>query len=187
MYKIFISKSITTKKATQNPIPMKRICLLLLTILVFASCQQSDLQVFGLYIDGTFEELMADINDSKGYRKFPSTIHIDSVVSISDEHKKIYAYNKTIVDLDEDTFAIDTINMDILLNKGYIHKFTYTIKMPLSNYQAIRFANERIYGDVDYYDISEYRHVCGWCIGKDYMYLNYILSAQQTEYIYIIN
>ena len=187
MYKIFISKSITTKKVTQNPIPMKRICLLLLTILVFASCQQSNLQVFGLYIDGTFEEFMADINNSKGYRKFPSTIHIDSVISTSDEHKKIYAYNKTIVDLDEDTFAIDTINMDILLNKGYIHEFTYTIKMPLSNYQAIRFANERIYGDVDYYDISEYRHVCGWCIGKDYMYLNYILSAQQTEYIYIIN
>ena len=112
---------------------------------------------------------------------------LPAIVSISDEHKKIYAYNKTIVDLDEDTFAIDTINMDILLNKGYIHEFTYTIKMPLSNYQAIRFANERIYGDVDYYDISEYRHVCGWCIGKDYMYLNYILSAQQTEYIYIIN
>jgi hypothetical protein len=38
-----------------------------------------------------------------------------------------------------------------------------------------------IYGDVDYYDISKYRHVCGWCIGKDYMYLNYILSFQQTE------
>ena len=93
---------------------------------------------------------MAEINDSKGYRKFPNTIHIDSIVSISDEHKKIYAYNKTIVDLDEDTFAIDTINMDILLNKGYIHEFTYTIKKPLSNYQAIRFANERIYGDVDY-------------------------------------
>lgn len=166
---------------------MQKIFLLLLTTFMLASCQQSKPQVFGLNIDGTFEELMADINDSKGYRKFPSTIHIDSVVSISDEHKKIYAYNKTIVDLDENTFAIDTINMDILLNKGYIHKFTYTIKMPLSNYQAIRFANERIYGDVDYYDISEYRHVCGWCIGKDYMYLNYILSAQQTEYIYIIN
>ncbi|MBO7287008.1 MAG: hypothetical protein J6U85_02135 [Bacteroidales bacterium] len=166
---------------------MQKIFLLLLTTFMLASCQQSKPQVFGLNIDGTFEELMADINDSKGYRKFPSTIHIDSVVSISDEHKKIYAYNKTIVDLDENTFAIDTINMDILLNKGYIHEFTYTIKMPLSNYQAIRFANERIYGDVDYYDISEYRHVCGWCIGKDYMYLNYILSAQQTEYIYIIN
>ncbi|MBP3587162.1 MAG: hypothetical protein J6J29_06670 [Paludibacteraceae bacterium] len=166
---------------------MKKVFLLLLTILMFASCQHSKPQVSGLYIDGTFEEFMADINDLKGYRKFPSTIHIDSVVSISDEHKKIYAYNKTIVDLDEDTFAIDTINMDILLNKGYIHKFTYTIKMPLSDYQAIRFANERIYGDNDYYDISEYRHVCGWCIGKDYMYLNYILSAQQTEYIYIIN
>ena len=168
---------------------MNKILLtLLLGTLFFVSCQRPNKpQVFGLYIEGTFEKFMADINSSKGYRKFPSTIHIDSVVSISDEHKKIYAYNKTIVDLDENTFAIDTINMDILLNKGYIHEFTYTIKMPLSNYQAIRFANERIYGDVDYYDISEYRHVCGWCIGKDYMYLNYILSAQQTEYIYIIN
>ena len=162
--------------------------IIIIVLVSFISCQNLNRpQVFGLYIDGTFEEFMADINDSKGYRKFPNTIHIDSIVSISDEHKKIYAYNKTIVDLDEDTFAIDTINMDILLNKGYIHKFTYTIKMPLSNYQAIRFANERIYGDVDYYDISEYRHVCGWCIGKDYMYLNYILSAQQTEYIYIVN
>ena len=95
---------------------------ILLCSLMFVSCQHSKPQVFDLYIDGTFEELMADINDSKGYRKFPSTIHIDSVVSISDEHKKIYAYNKTIVDLNENTFAIDTINMDILLNKGYIHK-----------------------------------------------------------------
>ena len=103
---------------------MQKIFLLLLTTFMLASCQQPKPQVFGLNIDGTFEELMADINDSKGYRKFPSTIHIDSVVSISDEHKKIYAYNKTIVDLDEDTFAIDTINMDILLNKGYIHEFT---------------------------------------------------------------
>ena len=162
--------------------------IIIIVLVSFISCQNLNRpQVFGLYIDGTFEEFMADINDSKGYRKFPNTIHIDSIVSISDEHKKIYAYNKTIVDLDEDTFAIDTINMDILLNKGYIHKFTYTIKMPLSDYQAIRFANERIYGDDNYYDISEYRHVCGWCIGKDYMYLNYILSSQQTEYIYIIN
>ena len=162
--------------------------IIIIVLVSFISCQNLNRpQVFGLYIDGTFEEFMAEINDSKGYRKFPNTIHIDSIVSISDEHKKIYAYNKTIVDLDEDTFAIDTINMDILLNKGYIHKFTYTIKMPLSDYQAIRFANERIYGDDDYYDISEYRHVCGWCIGKDYMYLNYILSAQQTEYIYIVN
>ena len=112
---------------------------ILLCSLMFVSCQQSKPQVFGLYIDGTFEEFMAEINDSKGYRKFPNTIHIDSIVSISDEHKKIYAYNKTIVDLDENTFAIDTINIDILLNKGYIHEFTYTIKMPLSNYQAIRF------------------------------------------------
>ncbi|MBO5674465.1 MAG: hypothetical protein J6S09_09290 [Paludibacteraceae bacterium] len=168
---------------------MQKIFLLLLTILMFASCQQSKPQVFGLYIDGTFEEFMAEINNSEGYRYFPCTMHIDSIVHVSDKHKKIYAYNRSIVDLNENIFVVDTINMDILLklNKGYIHRFTYTIKMSLSDFQAIRFANERIYGDVDYYDISEYRHVCGWCIGKDYMYLNYILSAQQTEYIYIIN
>ena len=160
---------------------------ILLCSLMFVSCQQSKPQVFGLYIDGTFEEFMAEINNSEGYRYFPCTMHIDSIVHVSDKHKKIYAYNRSIVDLNENIFVVDTINMDILLNKGYIHRFTYTIKMPLSNYQAIRFANERIYGDVDYYDISEYRHVCGWCIGKDYMYLNYILSSQQTEYIYIIN
>ena len=88
---------------------MKKTFLLIAFSLFIASCQQSKPQVFGLYINGTFEEFMAEINDSKGYRKFPSTIHIDSVVSISDEHKKIYAYNKTIVDLDEDTFAISTI------------------------------------------------------------------------------
>ena len=166
---------------------MKKIFLLIAFSLFIASCQQSKPQVFGLYIDGTFEEFMAEINNSEGYRYFPCTMHIDSIVHVSDKHKKIYAYNRSIVDLNENIFVVDTINMDILLNKGYIHEFTYTIKMPLSNYQAIRFANERIYGDVDYYDISDYRHVCGWCIGKDYMYLNYILSAQQTEYIYIIN
>lgn len=72
-------------------------------------------------------------------------------------------------------------------SKKYIREFAYTIKMPLSDYQAIRFANERIYGDVDYYDISEHRHACGWLIGKDYMYLNYDFSDQQAKYIYIIN
>ena len=167
---------------------MNRFIIIIIVLVFVISCQNlNQPQVFGLYIDGTFEEFMAEINDSKGYRYFPCTMHIDSVVHVSDKHKKIYAYNRSIVDLNENIFVVDTINMDILLNKGYIHRFTYTIKMPLSNYQAIRFANERIYGDVDYYDISEYRHVCGWCIGKDYMYLNYILSAQQTEYIYIIN
>ncbi len=166
----------------------KIILTLLLGTFIFVSCQGPNKpQVFGLYIDGTFEEFMAEINKSEGYRYFPCTMHIDSIVHVSDKHKKIYAYNRSIVDLNENIFVVDTINMNILLNKGYIHRFTYTIKMPLSDYQAIRFANERIYGDVDYYDISEYRHVCGWCIGKDYMYLNYILSAQKTEYIYIIN
>ena len=166
---------------------MKKTFLLIAFSLFIASCQQSKPQVFGLYIDGTFEEFMVEINDSKGYRYFPCTMHIDSVVHVSDKHKKIYAYNRSIVDLNENIFVVDTINIDIALEKQYIKELSYTIKMPLSDYQAIRFANERIYGDVDYYDISEYRHVCGWRIGKDYMYLNYILSAQQTEYIYIIN
>lgn len=160
---------------------------ILLCSLMFVSCQHSKPQVFGLYIDGTFEEFMAEINDSKGYRYFPCTMHIDSVVHVSDKHKKIYAYNRSIVDLNENIFVVDTINIDIALEKQYIKELSYTIKMPLSDYQAIRFANERIYGDVDYYDISDYRHVCGWRIGKDYMYLNYDFSDQQAKYIYIIN
>ena len=40
MYKIFISKSITTKKATQNQIPMKQILLFLLTTFMCISCQR---------------------------------------------------------------------------------------------------------------------------------------------------
>jgi hypothetical protein len=166
---------------------MKKTFLLIAFSLFIASCQQSKPQVFGLYIDGTFEEFMAEINDSKGYRYFPCTMHIDSVVHVSDKHKKIYAYNRSIVDLNENIFVVDTINIDITLEKQYIKELSYTIKMPLSDYQAIRFANERIYGDVDYYDISDYRHVCGWRIGKDYMYLNYDFSDQQAKYIYIIN
>ena len=163
---------------------MNKILLtLLLGTLFFVSCQRPNKpQVFGLYIEGTFEEFM---EQSNSYRGLP--IHIDSIVNISENEIKIYAYNKTISDLNEDSVIIDSINIDIQLEKEHIRKLSYTIDMPLSEYKVIRFANERIYGNVDYYDISEYRHVCGWRIGKDYMYLNYILSAQQTEYIYIIN
>lgn len=106
---------------------MKRICLLLLTALIFASCQRPNKpQVFGLYIDGTFEEFMAEINNSKGYRYFPCTMHIDSIVHVSDKHKKIYAYNRSIVDLNENIFVVDTINMDIVLEKQYIKELSYT-------------------------------------------------------------
>ena len=108
---------------------------ILLCSLMFVSCQHSKPQVFGLYIDGTFEEFMAEINDSKGYRYFPCTMHIDSVVHVSDKHKKIYAYNRSIVDLNENIFVVDTINMDIALEKQYIKELSYTIKMPLSDYQ----------------------------------------------------
>ena len=163
---------------------MNKILLtLLLGTLFFVSCQRPNKpQVFGLYIEGTFEEFM---EQSNSYRGLP--IHIDSIVNISEDEIKIYAYNKTISDLNEDSVIIDSINIDIQVEKEHIRKLSYTIDMPLSEYKAIRFAHERTYGNVDYYDISEYRHVCGWRIGKDYMYLNYILSAQQTEYIYIIN
>ena len=161
---------------------MKKLIIFALSVFaLFTSCQQCP-QVFGLYIEGTFEEFM---EQSNSYRGLP--IHIDSIVNISENEIKIYAYNKTISDLNEDSVIIDSINIDIQLEKEHIRKLSYTIDMPLSEYKVIRFANERIYGNVDYYDISEYRHVCGWRIGKDYMYLNYILSAQQTEYIYIIN
>lgn len=59
-------------------------------------------------------------------------MQIDSVVHVSDKHKKIYAYNRSIVDLNENIFVVDTINIDIALEKQYIKELSYTIKMPLS-------------------------------------------------------
>ena len=109
MYKIFISKSITIKKATQNPIPMKRICLLLLTTFIFISCQPPKPQVFGLYIDGTFEEFM---EQAHGYH-FPITIDTNTIQHISEKEIAMQAYFTEVVDTDAEIIETDTININI--------------------------------------------------------------------------
>ena len=162
---------------------MQKIFLLLLTTFMLASCHQSKPQVFGLNIDGTFEEFLKDLD--KEPWKCP--INIDTIQHLSESEISIKAYSTEVIDLNEDSVKVDSIYITIELEKEKIKHFSYTLDMSETDFRAIQHAYERIYGDVDYYDISEYRHVCGWCIGKDYMYLNYILSAQQTEYIYIIN
>ena len=160
----------------------KLIILALLAFALFTSCQQRP-QVFGVYIDGTFEQFLKDLD--KEPWKCP--INIDTIQHLSKSEISIKAYSTEVIDLNEDSVKVDSIYITIELEKEKIKQFSYTLDMSETDFRAIQHANERIYGDVDYYDISEYRHVCGWCIGKDYMYLNYILSAQQTEYIYIIN
>ena len=160
----------------------KLIILALLAFALFTSCQQRP-QVFGVYIDGTFEQFLKDLD--KEPWKCP--INIDTIQHLSESEISIKAYSTEVIDLNEDSVKVDSIYITIELEKEKIKQFSYTLDMSETDFRAIQHANERIYGDVDYYDISEYRHVCGWCIGKDYMYLNYILSAQQTEYIYIIN
>ena len=162
---------------------MKKLIILAVSVFtLFTSCQQRP-QVFGVYIDGTFEQFLKDLD--KEPWKCP--INIDTIQHLSKSEISIKAYSTEVIDLNEDSVKVDSIYITIELEKEKIKQFSYTLDMSETNFKAIQHAYERIYGDVDYYDISEYRHVCGWCIGKDYMYLNYILSAQQTEYIYIIN
>ena len=162
---------------------MKKLIILAVSVFtLFTSCQQRP-QVFGVYIDGTFEQFLKDLD--KEPWKCP--INIDTIQHLSESEISIKAYSTEVIDLNEDSVKVDSIYITIELEKEKIKQFSYTLDMSETNFKAIQHAYERIYGDVDYYDISEYRHVCGWCIGKDYMYLNYILSAQQTEYIYIIN
>ena len=162
---------------------MKKLIILAVSVFtLFTSCQQRP-QVFGVYIDGTFEQFLKDLD--KEPWKYP--INIDTIQHLSESEISIKAYSTEVIDLNEDSVKVDSIYITIELEKEKIKQFSYTLDMSETDFRAIQHAYERIYGDVDYYDISEYRHVCGWCIGKDYMYLNYILSAQQTEYIYIIN
>ena len=162
---------------------MKKLIILAVSVFaLFTSCRQRP-QVFGVYIDGTFEQFLKDLD--KEPWKCP--INIDTIQHLSESEISIKAYSTEVIDLNEDSVNVDSIYITIELEKEKIKQFSYTLDMSETDFKAIQHAYERIYGDVDYYDISEYRHICGWCIGKDYMYLNYILSAQQTEYIYIIN
>ena len=146
---------------------MKKSFYLLLTTFIFISCQHSKPQVFGLYIDGTFEEFM---EQARGYH-FPITIDTNRIQHISEKEIVMQAYSLEVIDMDEEIIETDTINIHI----------------PISDYNAIRASFNRIYGSCNYYDISEYSHACCWMIGKDCLWLTYTISEKQTKYTYIIN
>ena len=151
------------------------------------SCHNQKLHVFGININDTYEKFITNVHKQEGYRTFPTTLHFDSIAHNSKDTVEIFAHNTTIADLNENIYTTDSLYIRILLTKGHIHEFSYKLRMPLCEYNAIRSAHERIYGDTDYYDIGESQIVCGWRIGKHYMYLNYDTSKCATKYIYLIN
>lgn len=162
---------------------MKKSFYLLLTTFIFISCQHSKPQVFGLYIDGTFEDFM---EQAHGYH-FPITIDTNTIQHISEKEIAMQAYFTEVIDTDAEIIETDTININIQLENQRIYQFSYTLDMPVANYKAIRQAYERIYGSCRYYDVTEYSHACCWMIGKDCLWLVYDISEQQTKYTYIIN
>ena len=161
----------------------KIILTISLVALICISCQHSKPQVFGLYIDGTFEEFM---EQAHGYH-FPITIDTNTIQHISEKEIAMQAYFTEVIDTDAEIIETDTININIQLENQRIYQFSYTLNMPISDYNAIRASFNRMYGSCNYYDISEYSHACCWMIGKDCLWLTYTISEKQTKYTYIIN
>ena len=160
----------------------KLIILALLAFALFTSCQQRP-QVFGVYIDGTFEQFLKDLD--KEPWKCP--INIDTIQHLSESEISIKAYSTEVIDLNEDSVKVDSIYITIELEKEKIKQFSYTLDMSETNFKAIQHAYERIYGSCRYYDVTDYSHACCWMIGKDCLWLVYDISKQQTKYTYIIN
>ena len=162
---------------------MKKLIILAVSVFaLFTSCQQRP-QVFGVYIDGTFEQFLKDLD--KEPWKCP--INIDTIQHLSDSKISIKAYSTEVIDLNEDSVKVDSIYITIELEKEKIEQFSYTLDMSENNFKAIQHAYERIYGSCRYYDVTEYSHACYWIIGKDCLWLIYDISEQQTKYTYIIN
>ena len=162
---------------------MKKLIILAVSVFVlFTSCQQRP-QVFGVYIDGTFEQFLKDLD--KEPWKCP--INIDTIQHLSESEISIKAYSTEVIDLNEDSVKVDSIYITIELEKEKIKQFSYTLDMSETNFKAIQHAYERIYGSVRYHDVTEYSHACYWMIGKDCLWLIYDISEQQTKYEYFIN
>ena len=162
---------------------MKKLIILAVSVFaLFTSCQQRP-QVFGVYIDGTFEEFLKDLD--KEPWKCP--INIDTIQHLSESEISIKAYSTEVINLNEDSVKVDSIYITIELEKEKIKQFSYTLDMSETNFKAIQHAYERIYGSCRYYDVTEYSHACYWMIGKDCLWLIYDISEQQTKYEYFIN
>lgn len=160
----------------------KLIILALLAFALFTSCQQRP-QVFGVYIDGTFEQFLKDLD--KEPWKCP--INIDTIQYLSESKISIKAYSTEVIDLNEDSVKVDSIYITIELEKEKIKHFSYTLDISETDFKAIQHAYERIYGRVRYHDITECGNYCSWMIGKTSLWLSYDFAEQQTKYEYFIN
>lgn len=162
---------------------MKKLIILAVSVFaLFTSCQQRP-QVFGVYIDGTFEQFLKDLD--KEPWKCP--INIDTIQYLSESKISIKAYSTEVIDLNEDSVKVDSIYITIELEKEKIKQFSYTLDMSETDFKAIQHTYERIYGSVRYYDITEYGNYCSWMIGRTCLWLSYDIADQQTKYEYIIN
>ena len=162
---------------------MKKLIILAVSVFaLFTSCQQRP-QVFGVYIDDTFEQFLKDLD--KEPWKCP--INIDTIQHLSKSEISIKAYSTEVINLNEDSVKVDSIYITIELEKEKIKQFSYTLDMSETDFKAIQHAYERIYGSVRYHDITEYGNYCSWMIGKDCLWLIYDISEQEVKYEYIIN
>ena len=162
---------------------MKKLIILTLSIVaLLTSCQQRP-QVFGVYIDGTFDQFMEDLDKEP----WVCPVRFDSVYRISENQIAIQAYSTEIIGLNEDSVKIDSIHIIIELEKEKIKHFSYTLDMSETNFRAIQHAYECIYGCARFYDVTEYSHYCYWMIGRTCLWLSYDIADQQTKYEYIIN
>lgn len=151
-------------------------------VLIVTSCQKRP-QVFGIYIDGTFDQFMEDLDKEP----WVCPVRFDSVYRISENHLAIQAYSTEIIGLNEDSVKIDSIHFTIELEQEKIKHFAYTMHLSETDFRAIQYAYERIYGSVRYHDITEYGNYCSWMIGKTSLWLSYDFAEQQTKYEYFIN
>ena len=137
---------------------MKKLIILAISVFaLFTSCQQRP-QVFGVYIDGTFEQFLKDLD--KEPWKCP--INLDTIQHLSKSEISIKAYSTEVINLNEDSVKVDSIYITIELEKEKIKQFSYTLDMSETDFRAIQHAYERIYGSVRYHDITEYGNYCSW-------------------------
>ena len=161
---------------------MKNLIILASVVAFLSSCQQRP-QVFGVYIDGTFDQFMEDLDKEP----WVCPVRFDSVYRISENQIAIQAYSTEIIGLDEDSVKIDSIHFIVELEQEKIKHFAYTMHMSETDFRAIQHAYERIYGSSRYHDVNECCHGCCWIIGKDCLWLIYDISEQEVKYEYIIN
>lgn len=114
---------------------MKNLIILASVVAFLSSCQQRP-QVFGVYIDGTFDQFMENLDKEP----WVCPVRFDSVYRISENQIAIQAYSTEIIGLNEDSVKIDSIHIIIELEKEKIKHFVYTMHMSETDF-SYRYCN----------------------------------------------